>query len=73
MVDFFAPATKSKPRSRKQKTKATSEIDFREVAIDLVGHIEKETANLRQTLADPEKRASAPTSQCVLKHDDFSL
>ena len=62
-LDFFAPATKSKPRSRKQKTKATSEIDFREVAIDLVGHIEKETANLRQTLADPENgQAPQPAS-----------
>jgi len=60
-LDFFAPATKSRAGRRNQKTKATSEIDFRKIALDLVGSIEKETATLRDALSKSGKGQKAQT------------
>jgi hypothetical protein len=53
-VNFFAPAMKSSRGRAHQKTEATREIDVRQVALELLIRIEKETAELRQTLAERE-------------------
>jgi hypothetical protein len=61
-IGFFAPATKSRRGQPLQKTKATSEIDVRQVALELIDRIGNVTAELRQTLTDLES-APLPESQ----------
>lgn len=61
-VNFFAPARKSSRGRAPRKTKATSEINVRQVALDLIVRIENEAAELRETLTDPES-APAPEPQ----------
>lgn len=58
-INFFAPITKSKRARPPQKTKKTSEIDFRQISLELIVRIEKETAELRQILTDLESAATA--------------
>lgn len=53
-IDFFAPVTTAKGGRRNQKTNAASEIDFKQAALGLIDAVEKQTANLRHTLAEVE-------------------
>jgi len=49
-IEFFTTATKPKGTRRNHKKKATSELDFREIALELINDIGKETAALRTFL-----------------------
>jgi hypothetical protein len=49
-IGFFSSATKSKPGRRNHKTKGTNKIDVREIALELIDGIGKETVALRRFL-----------------------